>query len=172
MPPIVTLVIVLVLGLATFGTAFVLGMRAKSPLVLDPIIWFSRKVLNPRQMRSAGTPGAYAGVIRHRGRVSGRAYATPVGIVPADDGFLIALPYGTHAQWLRNVLASGSATIDHEGHTYAVDRPELIPMDAVADHFPVGDRRSARLLRTDRCLRLRRVEALERADRVALGTAA
>jgi deazaflavin-dependent oxidoreductase (nitroreductase family) len=123
-------------------------------------------------MRSAGTPGAYAGVIHHRGRVSGRAYATPVGIIAADDDFLIVLPYGTHAQWVRNVLADGAATLEHEGQSYAVDRPELVPLDAVATHLPAVDRRLSGLLGTSACLRLRRVAAGAPADRLAVGLAA
>jgi len=150
-------IVVIVAGAATLGILFVLGMRAKSGLVLRPIIALSKAAINPRQLRTAGTPGAYAGIVRHRGRVSGRAYETPVGIVAAGDAFLIALPYGTRAQWARNVLASGSAALVTEGCTYEVDRAELVPMDAVIDAFPEGDRRGFRLLKTDQCVRLHRV---------------
>lgn len=66
---------------AALALAFVVGWRAKSRLVLGPIVWFSKKVMNPMQMRTAGTPGAYASIIRHRGRISGARYATPVGVV-------------------------------------------------------------------------------------------
>jgi deazaflavin-dependent oxidoreductase (nitroreductase family) len=149
---------VLVVGLATLGIVFVLGMRAKSPLALGAGIWFTRTVANPLQMKSAGRPGADAAVIRHRGRKSGRAYETPVGVVPAGDGFLIALPYSSRANWLRNVLASGSATIVHEGQTYAVDRPKVVPMRDVATCFTASDRRSFRLFRVNECLRVRKAE--------------
>jgi hypothetical protein len=108
-------------------------------------------------MRTAGTPGAYAGIIRARGRVSGRLIETPVGIIAHEDGFLIALPYGTQAQWLRNVLAAGEAELVHEGATYAVDRPELIATATVAERFSASDQRLFRMLRVDDCLRLRRV---------------
>ena len=144
---------------------YVLGMRTKSPLVLGPLIRLQRAIINPRQMRSAGTPGAYASVIRHRGRTSGRPYETPVGAVAADDGFLIALVYGSRTNWLRNVLASGSATIVHEGQTYEVDRPELIPMQAVAARFTTGDQQGFRLLHVDQALRVRRVEPEGAAER-------
>ncbi len=153
---IVTLVGVLAIGLGMIGIAFILAMRARLALFHGPLIWFQRAVINPRQMRSAGTPGAYAAVIRHQGRVSGRAFETPVGVVPTEDGFLIALPYGMRSNWLRNVLASGSATIVHEGSTCPVDQPELVPMETVADRFPAGDQRSFRFLRVDQCLRVRR----------------
>jgi deazaflavin-dependent oxidoreductase (nitroreductase family) len=164
---IIALGAVLVLGVAIIGLLFLLGMRAKSPLVLGPVIWLSKRFINPRQMRSAGTPGAYAAIIRHRGRVSGRDYETPIGAVPVDDGFLVALPYGSRASWLRNVLANGAATIVHEGHTYEVNRPELVATASVMDRFPAGDQRGFRLLRVDECLRVRRVEPDEAAARSA-----
>jgi len=153
-----TLAGALLAGLVAIALVFLLGLRAKSPLVLNPLIRLQRAILNPRQMRSAGTPGAYASVIRHRGRLSGRPYETPVGAVAADDGFVIALPYGSRAQWLKNVVASASATIVHEGRTYQVDQPEIIPMQAVAARFTASDQRGFRLLRVDQALRVRRIE--------------
>jgi deazaflavin-dependent oxidoreductase (nitroreductase family) len=154
---IVTVVVVIALTLTAIGSLFLLGMRRKSPLVLGPVIWISRRVLNPLQMRSAGKPGAYASIIRHRGRASGRAYETPVGVIPTDDGFVIALPYGTRTSWLRNVLASGSAMVVHEGHLYQVDQPEVVPMHDAEHYFSPGDQRSHRGFGVDRCLMLRRV---------------
>ena len=148
----------LFLGVVAIALVYVLGMRAKSPLVLSPLIRLQRAIINPKQMRSAGTPGAYASVIRHRGRTSGRPYETPVGVVAADDGFLIALVYGSRTNWLQNVLASGSATIVHEGRTFQVDQPEIVPMQSVADRFAAGDQRGFRWLAVDQCLRVRRVE--------------
>jgi deazaflavin-dependent oxidoreductase (nitroreductase family) len=153
-----TLAGAVVLGLVTIALVFFLGMRAQSPLVISPLLRLQRAIINPRQMRSAGTPGAYASVIRHRGRTSGRPYETPVGVVAADDGFLIALVYGSHTNWLQNVLASGSAAIVHEGHTYGVDHPEIIPMQTVRARFTGGDQQGFRLLRVNQALRVRRVE--------------
>jgi deazaflavin-dependent oxidoreductase (nitroreductase family) len=151
-----TLAGALVLGLATVAVLYVLGMRTKSPLVLRPLIRLQRAVINPRQMRSAGRPGAYASVVRHRGRVSGRDLETPVDAVPVEDGFVIALVYGARTQWLRNVLASGSATIVHDGQAVDVDRPRIVPMRDAEELFPAGDRRGFRLLGVDSCLRVQR----------------
>jgi deazaflavin-dependent oxidoreductase (nitroreductase family) len=152
-------------GLVAIALVYVVGMRMKSRLVLGPLVRLQRAVINPRQMESAGTPGAYAAVIRHRGRTSGRPYETPVGAVAVDGGFLIALVYGTRTNWLRNVLACGSATIVHEGHAYQVDQPEIVPMPSVADRFTAGDQRGFRWLAVDQALRVRRVEPGEAGPR-------
>ncbi len=141
--------------IAALAIVVVLGWRARSPLVLSPVIAFSRAIINPRELQTAGSPGASASVVRHRGRKSGRAYETPVDAVPVEGAFLVALPYGSRANWLRNVLAGGSATILHQGVAHAVDRPELVPMHEVAAHFSPADQRGFRLLRIDECLRVR-----------------
>jgi len=154
MPQLLSAIAAVVVTLAVLGGLFVVGWRAKSGLVLGPIIAMSKRFMNPRQMRTAGTPGAYASIIRHRGRTSGTDYETPVGVVTDGGAYLIALPYGTRAQWLRNVLAAGSAELVHEGATFRVERPELIPMETVAEHFTPSDQSMFKALRVDQCLRL------------------
>ena len=114
------------------------------------------RAMRPLAIKSAGGVGASASVIHHTGRTSGRSYATPVGAVPTDEGFVIALPYGLRADWLQNVLASGSATIVHDGSTHDVDRPEVVPLSAVEDQFSPTDQRAHRLFGVDQCLRVRR----------------
>jgi deazaflavin-dependent oxidoreductase (nitroreductase family) len=155
--PIVAFVGVLIVGLLAFAVVIVFGWRAKSPRVLNTLRRVIHATFNPRTMRSAGTPGAHVSVIRHIGRKSGRPHETPVGAVATEDGFLIAISYGQDTDWLKNVLASGSATVVNEGNTYLVDRPEVIPMEVAAARFSKSDRWGFRLLRIDRCLRVRRV---------------
>lgn len=144
-----------VIGAILLGLVFLVGMRAKWPLVIRPVVWFSRRVVNPRQMRTAGQPGAYASIIRHTGRRTGRPYETPVGAAPTEDGFVVALPYGDRANWLRNVLAAGTATLVTEGRTYEVDHPELVPLDSANAWFPAADQRQHRWFGVEHCLRLR-----------------
>jgi hypothetical protein len=81
--------------------------------------------------------------------------------VPIDDAFVIALPYGLSADWLKNLLARGSATIVHDGSTYDVDRPEVLALSAVEHAFSPADQRAHRLFGVDQCLRVRRT-VLER----------
>jgi deazaflavin-dependent oxidoreductase (nitroreductase family) len=147
----------LFVALAAIGTVFVAGMRAKSPVVLDAVRRISRAT-KPLVMNRAGTPGASASVVRHVGRTTGRRYETPVGAVATDDGFVIALPYGPNTDWLKNVLASGSATIVLEGNTFRVDQPQVVPLAVAEHHFSPADQRAHRLFGVEQCLRVRRVE--------------
>jgi deazaflavin-dependent oxidoreductase (nitroreductase family) len=54
------------------------------------------------------------GTIVHRGRTSGRTYRTPIMAFRSPDGrrLVFALTYGSHTEWLKNVLASGEAGFD------------------------------------------------------------
>ena len=141
--------------LAVIGVVFVVGMRTKSPPVLNAVRR-SGRATKPLALRSSGTPGGIASVVRHVGRTSGREYETPVQAVATDDGFVIALPYGLNTDWLKNVRASGSATIVHEGDTYRVDRPEIVPMSAATNAlFPPTDQRMHRVFRVTECLLVR-----------------
>ena len=153
--------IVVLAGVVSLGLfiVFLNGMRKKSPAVVDAVRKMNRAVMNPNQMTSAGTPGAYASIIKHTGRTSGNSYETPIGAVPAGGGFVIGLPYGTRADWLKNVIASGSATIVHEGDTYEVDQPEVLPIEAASDYFSTQDQRAQRLFAVEQCLRVRRVSS-------------
>ena len=124
----------LVLVVSVIGIVFVTGMRAQSPAVVNGVRKLGR-AMRPLAIKSAGAPGTSTAVVHHVGRTSGRSYSTPVGAVPIDGGFVVALPYGLRADWLKNVLASGSGTIAHGGTTYDVDRPEIVPLSAVGHQF-------------------------------------
>lgn len=154
------LIVLAVLFVVLSGVAIVyaLGIRSKSSTVRDAARRFHHVVGNPLQMRSAGTPGTFASVIRHQGRTTGRTYETPVWAAPTEDGFVIAIVYGSRTDWLKNVVASGAAAIVHEGATYPVDQPEIVPMERARAYFPGTLRRIHRRLRVDRCVRVRRVE--------------
>jgi hypothetical protein len=142
------------LVLVAIGVVFFVGMRTGSPLVRDVVRRFNRAFGNPHQMKTAGTPGAYASVIRRVGRTTGRSYETPIVPFATEDGF-VALPYGSGVDWLKNVVASGSATIVHEGDTYPVDQPEVVPTAIGTPYMPAKEQRDLRRFAVDECLRVR-----------------
>lgn len=160
---IVVLVGALVLGLGACLLALLVGMRTKSPRLLGVVRRFNRAVTNKLQRKSAGRPGAYASVMRHQGRRSGRAYETPIVPFAIDGGFVIPLPYGADTDWLKNVVARGSALLVTDGRTYTVDRPEVIATDTVSDAFPPSEQRTHRWFGVTQCLQVRGVE-VEPAD--------
>ena len=108
-------------------------------------------------MATAGQPGAYASVIKHRGRRSGAEYETPIGPFAFDGGFVIPLPYGATADWVKNVLAEASAVIVSEGEAHHVGNPELVSGDTAMPEIPAKYQWSLRLYNVDQFLRVRTV---------------
>src|SRR5919107_5281679 len=99
----------------------------------------------------------FAGIIRHEGRRSGLEYATPIWAVPTTEGIVISLPFGKGADWLKNVLAAGRATIETRGETWAVAEPEVIERETA---WPLLPRRAQLLFGLsgiERYLKLRRL---------------
>ncbi len=146
----------LLLPVVTLWVLLLVSLRTKFSPVLTAIRRLNRVVWNPRAMKAAGRPGAYASVIRHIGRITGAQYETPVGAVRTEDGFVIALPYGTSPDWLKNVLAARSAVIVDEGDTFRVEAPELVPVASANRHFSPREQRIHRLYGVDLCLSVRR----------------
>ena len=84
------------------------GVHGSNPVELNlsdvvGVRRFNRSVGNPRTMATAGQPRAYASVIQHQGRTSGSTYDTPIVPFTTSDGFVIPLPYGARADWVKNV---------------------------------------------------------------------
>jgi deazaflavin-dependent oxidoreductase (nitroreductase family) len=65
-------------------------------------------------------------IVTHTGRRSGREYHSPVNLFRSGDGYVIALTYGSGAQWVRNVLAAGGCTVLTRGRRIALADPRLV----------------------------------------------
>ncbi|GAB3164324.1 hypothetical protein GCM10027059_20220 [Myceligenerans halotolerans] len=134
----------------------VIGVRTQNPRILGAVRRFNRSVTNRAQLRTAGKEGATMGLLRHRGRTSGREYVTPIGPSPEPGGFAVELPYGPDTDWLRNLRAAGSAVLEFDGKTYHVDRPEVVPVGETA--FPELEPATIRIFKLENALRLRATE--------------
>jgi deazaflavin-dependent oxidoreductase (nitroreductase family) len=71
------------------------------------------------------THSPYA-LLTHVGRRSGRPYRTVAAATAYRDGFVLPLVYGQQCDWCQNALAAGKATLAWHGHTYELERPEII----------------------------------------------
>jgi hypothetical protein len=157
---ILTVLAVLLVALSAIAIAYVLGVHFDAGGMRDAARRFHYAIGNPVQMHSAGAHGAYASVLRHEGRRTGRPYETPVWAAATEDGFVLPIVYGPATDWLKNVMDRGSAVIVHDGRSYAVDRPEIVPLDSVRNCFPAPTRLAHRLVGVRECLRVRRCAAI------------
>jgi deazaflavin-dependent oxidoreductase (nitroreductase family) len=83
---------------------------------------FTSAVVNPLMRRIGGRVPGYA-VLTHVGRRSGRVYRTPIKYFRRDGDYVLALMYGTDADWLRNLEAAGGGQLRHGGRTIGVTNP-------------------------------------------------
>jgi deazaflavin-dependent oxidoreductase (nitroreductase family) len=62
--------------------------------------------------------GRHNGVLYHKGRKSGRDYATPLCMVTTPEGYISPASFGSHTDWLRNLKATPESrvVVDKESH--------------------------------------------------------
>src|ERR1700681_2652576 len=95
------------------------------------------------------------GILRHRGRRSGGMYATPIGMRPLGDGFVIPRTFSDNAAWYLNIKAAGGATVKYLGRTYELDDPEVVDYATAKPAFPRYELLQFRLIGINEYLRLR-----------------
>ena len=114
---------------------------------------FTTRMVNPVTRLVAGRLPWFA-ILHQRGRRTGRRYDTPLNVFRHGDAWVIALTYGSHVDWVRNVLAAGGCTMTTRGRRIRLVEPELI-FDPDRRLVPQPVRAVLGLLRVTEFLRLR-----------------
>ena len=131
------------------------GTKSERPLA-GRIFGLFTPVLNRFVTRIAGKRYVPLYVLlRHRGRRSGRAYATPVVGMRVPGGFAIPMAFGEGADWYRNIVSAGGATIRKNGTEHELGDPAAIDPDSAASPFPGWQRPVFRALGIRRFLFLK-----------------
>ncbi len=99
----------------------------RSMTLSDRLARFNRWGPNRLVRTFAGRPRSPVAIVVHRGRTSGRSYRTPVIAFRRADGYVISLPYGADRDWVRNVLAAGSCTVERGGRRVELTDPACSP---------------------------------------------
>lgn len=110
----------------------------------------NKRVFNPREIRRGIQP-----VLIHVGRSSGRTYRTPLDAHPLGDGYLFIPLYGPRTDWVKNVLAAGSARLSIRSEEIELESPRLVrrrdvwPLLPATTKTPPGISDESDLLRMD-----------------------
>jgi deazaflavin-dependent oxidoreductase (nitroreductase family) len=106
------------------------------------------RLVNPLVLRIAGRRHMpVIGIVHHRGRKTGRPYATPLGIRPAAaGGFVMPLTFGEAAGWYRNIVAAGWCVITWRGADYTVMSPVIVDRATALPAFPRYERQALRTI--------------------------
>jgi deazaflavin-dependent oxidoreductase (nitroreductase family) len=65
------------------------------------------------------------GLVTNTGRRSGKSYRTPVLVLRDGNRVVVPFPYGDTADWVRNVLAAGTAVTRYRGSTLLLSGPRV-----------------------------------------------
>jgi EmrB/QacA subfamily drug resistance transporter/deazaflavin-dependent oxidoreductase (nitroreductase family) len=129
-----------------------LGPRARR------VIRLAARIVNPLVLLVAGRRWMpVVGILHHRGRRSGRDYATPIGMRPLGEGFVIPRTFGDNAAWYQNLKAAGEGRITYLGRHHRVVEPEVIDYASARPAFPRYELAQFRLIGINEYLRLRAV---------------
>ena len=106
------------------------------------------RVVNPLVLRIAGRRHMpILGIVHHRGRTTGRRYATPLGVRPAaGGGFVIPLTFSQASHWYQNIQAAGSCIITYQGADHTLTAPVLVDRATAGPAYPRYERLALRLL--------------------------
>ena len=128
-----------------------LGARARL------IVRFAARIINPPILLIAGRRWMpILGVLHHCGRRSGRMYATPLGMRPLGNTFIMPRTFGRDAAWYLNVKAAGWGVVTYKGRDYTLIDPQVVDYVTAAPAFPRYELLQFRLVGINEYLRLRR----------------
>ena len=116
-----------------------------------PLWWgkVNKKVFNPSALRS----GKWM-VLTHVGRKSGTTYRTPLGAFEINGGYMFILVYGSRSDWVQNVLASGSASLETGERRVELTSPRIIDGDTARGMLPDDAKLPPKFLNVDEFLQM------------------
>ena len=126
------------------------------PSFVDRIMRPLTHLLNPLIVRIAG--GWWfpmVSLLHHRGRRSGRTYASPVTAFPRGGFFWFGLAFGEGSGWARNVVAAGDADLRYRGTDYHLVEATVVEVADVKSDLPPIVRCGSALAGMPKTIRMR-----------------
>ena len=109
----------------------------------------NKHTFNKKELRGDRWPA-----LTHVGRSSGTVYRTPLEAHPVNGGYIFILNYGSGSDWVKNVLAAGSASLRIDGNDVALVSPRLLTEDVAWELLPAGTKRPPKLARVTEFLQM------------------
>lgn len=115
---------------------------------------FVKRFVNPVLRNLATSSVGPFALLRHVGRNSGKHYEIPIMVWRTPDGFVIALTYGPHVDWLRNLQAADGGSLRWHKQEFVFQKPEFVDEKTGVSALPPVIRRFLRLHGTHEFVKL------------------
>lgn len=109
----------------------------------------NKRVFNRMELRRGVSP-----VLTHVGRSSGKIYRVPLDAHPVDDGYIFVVMYGSDSDWVKNVLAAGTASLKVGGEEFNLRSPRLISKDEAWEQIDTVTKAPPKFLRVTEYLQM------------------
>ena len=136
---------IVIIAIAASG---VLMMRFRKRWLAKINIAFTNRITS---LFAGWLPGF--GILTHVGGKSGKVYRTPVNVFRAPNGFIVALPYSSQSDWVKNVLAAGGCELRTRGKKYQLPSPKVV-RDPTRRRFPFPVRMVLNIVGADEYMEL------------------
>jgi deazaflavin-dependent oxidoreductase (nitroreductase family) len=110
--------------------------------------------VNKRLTNKAVLKRGVSPVLTHVGRSSGKTYRVPLDAHPVDNGYIFILMYGSDSDWVKNVLAAGTAGLKIGGDEFELMSPRLVTKDVAWQQLPEATKAPPRFLRVSEFLQM------------------
>ncbi len=84
----------------------------------------NKRLFNRLELRRGVRP-----VLSHVGRSSGKTFRTPLDAHPVEGGYIFILMYGADSDWVKNILAAGTARLTIGDEEIDLVSPRLVSKD-------------------------------------------
>lgn len=109
----------------------------------------NKRVFNRLEVKRGARP-----VLTHVGRSSGKTYQVPLDAHRVDNGYIFILMYGSDSDWVKNVLAAGTARLRIGGDEIDLVSPRLVTEEAAWQQLPDSTKAPPKFLRVTEFLQM------------------
>jgi deazaflavin-dependent oxidoreductase (nitroreductase family) len=110
---------------------------------------FNKRTFNKMEIRRGIRP-----VLSHVGRSSGKTYETPLDAHAVEGGYIFIANYGRDSDWVKNILAAGTATLRAGGNEIALVSPRMVTKDEALRQMAAGIKWPPDRMNVTECLRM------------------
>lgn len=109
----------------------------------------NKRVFNRIELKRGVRP-----VLTHVGRSSGKTYHTPLDAHPVDGGFIFIANYGSSSDWVRNIMAAGTARLKTGGKEFTLESPRLVTKEVAFEQLPATTKAPPDIMNVTECLQM------------------